>query len=80
MPANTRPCCTRLGFSHSLITLTVTKPDFPRTEVTMLIQRGNGLVQPVFDLQRFFLTQGITAEAAYDIEKDVGRTFPGLAK
>jgi hypothetical protein len=26
------------------------------------------------------LPQGISEEAAYDIEKDVGRTFPGLAK
>ncbi|BDA47761.1 probable TBC1 domain family member 1 at N-terminal half [Coccomyxa sp. Obi] len=51
-----------------------------RTELWLSCLHRKGVGSSYASQYQAMLHKGITAEAAYDIEKDVGRTFPGMAK
>ncbi|KAK9907622.1 hypothetical protein WJX75_007138 [Coccomyxa subellipsoidea] len=51
-----------------------------RTELWLSCLHRKGVGSGYASQYQAMLHKGISEEAAYDIEKDVGRTFPGLAK
>ncbi len=78
MPASIRPCCSRWGFPRDsrqyqlqVLVLQVFTLECTYTAATQ---------DRILQFLMLDTAQGVTEEAADDIEKDVGRTFPGLAK